>query len=255
MSGRYALDDLDNLEQTLARSLYSWIRADTFTSSGGLVTSFVDRVALQIEGSVRPNARSANVSHAFTQSNNSLKVATPVASDLYNNRIVASFSAAQYSSTLTVANWATMVSTMAVYAIGHRSGASFGYVCNANGPGSRFGLGVNLSAGQISFVGNGGVTFSSAAGILPINVPGAFGYEKTAGIRVFYPLSNVVFSNPSIGNSNVSETMSIGARSPTASSNDVFVGTLADVMFASVADASLRELVGRYAQLRYGVGL
>lgn len=92
--------ELAQLEEYLARNLFSWMRADYRTEAGGKVTAFQDKVADGV------GARAIDPAHAFSQSTGGLQVNAVTTSALINGREVGTFTAAQrYASTIPAVNW------------------------------------------------------------------------------------------------------------------------------------------------------
>jgi len=105
------------LEQYLARNLFSWMRADYRTEAGGKVTAFQDKVALESEGAVAPNARSVDPNHAFAQASGPNQSPAAAASALFNNQVVITNPSESlfYKSTIASSNWKYHSHSHAIY--------------------------------------------------------------------------------------------------------------------------------------------
>jgi hypothetical protein len=99
-------DEMAAIELYLARNLWAWFRADTYTGSTN-VASLVDRVLLTSEGAIFANARSVNPAHALVHA--AARPSLPTADAALNGRPSSTFAGAQYlDSNIAATNWKFM---------------------------------------------------------------------------------------------------------------------------------------------------
>lgn len=104
--GNSGRSELARLESTLATSLFTWPRPDSHEASGGLVTSFVDRVA------PGTGIRAITANHAYTQATDANKVGAIGTSALVAGRAIANCTGAQfYTSNAAAGTWSALNNT------------------------------------------------------------------------------------------------------------------------------------------------
>jgi hypothetical protein len=93
--------ELEALETYLSQNLFSWIRADTFTQSGGKITAFQDKVASGV------GARAIDASHAYSQSTDAQRWTPSTDAALDDKEVaVSSQLLGPYVSSLAASHWA-----------------------------------------------------------------------------------------------------------------------------------------------------
>lgn len=255
--------ELAALENYLARNLFSWIRADYRAESGGKVTAFWDKVVLESEGAVAPNARSVDPAHAFSQVSGPNQVNAPTLSAAFGNREVVSFTGGgiRYQSTLAAVNWSFWHSG---------TGSTHWIVWAPTENASTYSL---LSTHTSASTGGNHYwtptttqrsCYSSSTQIAPAAVSRTFALNTATWLRSSYQEG----LSPEFSLSERATVIASGASSaaPTAGApgNAMVIGNLnngsqpakalyADVLFASKVDVTLDAAVARYFLLRYGL--
>lgn len=259
--------ELAALEFYLARNLYSWIRADyrTLVDYGGgdiRVSAFPDKVALESEGAVAPNARSVDAAHAFAQGTQALQVAATAPSSLFSGREAATFTSAQYyDSTIPVVNWRFLHSgefqwwcsftptnsgVNVIFATTNSSTTpGQQQYTNAGNAVDEVGrAGANLF--QTTITGAGAVNTAQFTGVSFLNGGGSPEFVSRRNGAVV--TSGDTAATPAAADS--AGTLRIGGQpAGTFLASMVFT----DLMTVASSSAALRTAVNRYMLLRYGI--
>jgi RHS repeat-associated protein len=252
--------ELEELEALLAKSLFSWMRADSVVATERTV-SFGDRVALPSEGALYPNARSIQSSHELSQSSPGLRAPAPLPSSDFNGREVVNIDGtSRYESSLPPSAWQFLPdgSASAVWVVAKKVGAGAGL----------------LSAGVVS-TGTQGFQLwldqwsRGRYAQFPGNYPGLFAppvineHDRATYVELLQDQAATPAVSLQLG---LGELSVLPGAFPTSAINSglVFGGgagggavspsnyvQVADIMIANRRDASLQAVVKRYMALRY----
>lgn len=260
--------ELQALEYYLARNLYSWIRADyrTLVDYGGgdvRVSAFPDKVALESEGAVAPNARSVSPAHALAQGTQALQVGAPAASAAFGGQLTCAFTAAQtYPSTIAAPNWnfchdgtgsllrlalAPSAGAGTVIYVGAGFGANTRYAIYRNSPTSLAWFAGN-GANAVNANGGGSALTQDVASYVEadwLNGGGSPEYSLRRGTTL---LTSGDVATPTT--TDTSGTLALGSYSD-GSLKSAFL--FSDLMLAKSVSQALVTSVRRYMFIRYGL--
>lgn len=255
--------ELAQLESYLRYNLFSWMRADYRTEAGGKVTAFQDKVADGV------GARAIDPAHAFAQGTSANQVVAVTTSANFAGREAAVFSGVEwYDSTIPAANWKSGHDGvgLSIWATARRVGAGNMTLLAT----CRFGGGAPPGMEIIALAGSDSrLTVKDAASGFPLLANAVLTNGCPVNTTCYVHTRYRTADNPDAtvarsgglsvstdqllapSSANPEAPMRIGSRPPTA--DLPWNGSVAEVMFATNADAALRARVERYLLLRYGL--
>ena len=241
------------LDYFMAYNMFAWVQGDRFTTSGGLATSLVDRVAAGV------GARSINAAHAFTQAAPGAQVANTTNDSALGNKPSFVFTGAQYyASNISPASWLFSkdgTGLMIACAMVPTDISVSSVVCATSGVSGQNGLQAIIAnpGNMVMGVANlTGVVTLTAASSLANGVAAklVMTYREADAPKATLRSGAAFVSGPStaVPDAAITSSMYIGGRSD--------VVALAKLRLADIAFAKLPTLfapVLRYYFLRYGL--
>lgn len=249
------------IEAQLSTVLYSWIRADTRTESGGKVTQFNDRVA------PGTGIRAITAAHALTQAVVGQQAVTPTATATLGNQLAANLvraSAVYYDSNSPASSWRCMHdgTGMEFWLVNQPTSDTGVQVTLAT---RNAGTGINLIRNAGGVVGQTSLyNLNGGSFVIQVDV-GAAGWANGAG--TYRSARYATADTPDYTVTSRAVTIASGNELSAPAAGDPAIALRlgsdganhADMMFADLLiykgapSATVRALVARYILSRYGI--